>query len=250
MLAQHLLVVADRFMLLGRLGESAAAEYSLSYLPATAVTVGCVAVTKALSPQLCGLLPRLGSGESATVERDIHAVCQSWFEVLVLGAAAAVVLCPLAVELTTPAGYAQHPGVAAWLAAATGLHGLYMLLSVPLFMEGRTLLLALASASAAMVNLILNFVLIDSWGIHGSASATLAAYLSLVVTVAIMQSRCTTPLSIRVLLSVWPRLWPVVLIGSIMWVVNARLPAGLANAIGFVSALFLVWLAFRRLRPA
>ncbi len=95
---------------------------------------------------------------------------------LLLAIAASVVLIPLTRLLTTGV-FSQAVVVVPWLVFAHAAQGFYLIFSVFLLYQGRTLLAAIIAFSAFCCNLALNYPFIVERGIVGAAQATLLANL-------------------------------------------------------------------------
>ena len=62
-----------------------------------------------------------------------------------------------------------------WVALGFAFNGMYKMVSVYIFYLEKTMIIALMSFGVAIVNIILNFVLIPDYGMLGAAWATMAA---------------------------------------------------------------------------
>jgi len=83
------------------------------------------------------------------------------------------------VQIMAPNSYAGAASVVFWVALSQIAWVAYLILSVSLKIAKRTSYIAVVAVSAAVVNIVLNLLLIPIMGIQGAAIATLAGYLAL-----------------------------------------------------------------------
>lgn len=83
---------------------------------------------------------------------------------------------PLLASLTTPEFVAGGKPIIPLVALSTILYGVEMLFGVVLMLVRRTQIYAIVFGTAAVINIGLNILLIQIWGIIGAAIATLVAY--------------------------------------------------------------------------
>ncbi|MEM1114912.1 MAG: lipopolysaccharide biosynthesis protein [Bacteroidota bacterium] len=85
--------------------------------------------------------------------------------------------------------YLQQEGLIALIAGGFAFYGLYVLAVTVLYAAGRTRAVAASVGGAALLNLVLNVVLIPTVGLLGAAIATLASYAALAFATAILGER-------------------------------------------------------------
>ena len=62
-----------------------------------------------------------------------------------------------------------------WVALGFAFNGMYKMVSVYLFYLEKTMIIAMSSFGVAIINIILNFVLIPTHGMEGAAIATMSS---------------------------------------------------------------------------
>ena len=100
-----------------------------------------------------------------------------FFFLAALSAATAVVVFarPILVVLTQPKFYGAEK-VIALLVLATVSYGAFLAISIGALITKKTFLASIAIMAGAVLNIILNFLLIPKFGMMGAATATLASY--------------------------------------------------------------------------
>ncbi|GIK82824.1 MAG: polysaccharide biosynthesis protein [Alphaproteobacteria bacterium] len=174
-----LLNFGDRYVIQAMLGGTALGHYSASYNLAEYVQMIIVAsFGQAVVPMFTKLWEE--KGEAATrsfIERALHFYCMIGVAVVFgLAAVGEDVLVLLASEK-----YRAGAVVIPWIIAATVIDGGATLLGAGLFIRKQTRILMFIVVSCAVLNVVLNVVLIPHFGILGAAIATLASYVVLTV---------------------------------------------------------------------
>jgi O-antigen/teichoic acid export membrane protein len=180
--AQFSLVFIDRFVIIDQMSTAAAGAYGLAYVPASAVTIACMALNKAFTPVQYDALGSF-SKEPDTSARTVHVVMNRWARIVIAGTFGSAVVAPWALALIKPDSYEVSSSVASWLCVGAGLHGTYLCAVNVLFFFGRTRSLAVMSLIAAGLNFGLNLWWIPQNGLMGAAVATTVAYGVLVAMV-------------------------------------------------------------------
>jgi O-antigen/teichoic acid export membrane protein len=109
--------------------------------------------------------------------RRSYALIVSWFVALISFAVVGLwLLAPWLVRLLADERFFEAQDVVGPLAAGTALYALYLVLVVILGRTGRTELSFPATATAVIVNVGLNLVLVPEYGIIGAGVALLASY--------------------------------------------------------------------------
>ncbi|MEX0729897.1 MAG: polysaccharide biosynthesis C-terminal domain-containing protein [Aquisalimonadaceae bacterium] len=102
----------------------------------------------------------------------------SGFCFFLVGSALAISLfIPEVLSIMTPPEYWAAGALVPAIAMAYVFGGMNQLAAAPLYTESRTGIVAVISLSAAAVNLLLNFILIPTYGVWGAAAATAASFL-------------------------------------------------------------------------
>ncbi len=110
------------------------------------------------------------------------------------GAGAAMIvyltwLAPFLVAVLGGDAYAEAGGLVAYLLWPSVLYGYYMLASGGIWKSEKTGVAAWLGLAAAAFNVLLNFLLVPSFGMKGAAIATVLAYAAWIVGTAIMSER-------------------------------------------------------------
>lgn len=168
----------DRFIIAGLMDEAAAGVYAVAYAAADRpLTMVFSWLGMAASPLILAAYEREGR-EAA------HAELYSLARMMLLIAlpatvGLAMVAAPLAEVLAGPEFRGPVIELLPWIAAATLLNGLsahYQ--AVPFVLQRRTGTLAATMAAAALLNTVLNFILIPWLGLFGAALSTVLAYVA------------------------------------------------------------------------
>jgi O-antigen/teichoic acid export membrane protein len=114
--------------------------------------------------------------------------------------------------------YAPAAGVIPWIALGVLLQGVYLLTSIGLNITKQTRYYPVATASAAIVSVILNLALIPRYGIFGAARANAAAY-GVQAALAFWFSQRVYPVSYE-----WPRLLRVCGAATLGYLIASSLP--------------------------
>lgn len=114
-----------------------------------------------------------------------------FFLILSMAAGTGIVIFarPILVILTQPQYYGAER-VIALLILATIAYGAYLIINIGLIITKRSSLSSISIAAGALLNLVLNFVLIPRFQMMGAAVATLVSYLVSVVLVCWLAGRC------------------------------------------------------------
>lgn len=174
LLSMTLLGSIDRIFITRMCGAEANALYSLAYNVGLIVSIFVTSLNSAFSPWLGD---RLYEGDYASIQR----ACRPYVS---LFAVFALLVCLAAPEaLLILGGDSYMPAVYAIPPVALGCvfqFAYSMYVNVEQY-EKKTIGMALASASAAALNIVLNIVLIPRFGYLAAAYATLAGYAWLLV---------------------------------------------------------------------
>lgn len=171
-LGAFILTTADRLIIQGAMGNVAVARYQVAYNIA-AVPILLLSVLQSV------WLPRFFATDG---RHDRHALMvatkQMLYRLMVPSVAGFAVGAPLILRIWAPSTY--EPDKLSWVVSIVVVTAVpfaaQALLSMQLTTEGRTGTMAMATAVAAISNVVLNIVLIPAFGLGGSATATLLAY--------------------------------------------------------------------------
>jgi O-antigen/teichoic acid export membrane protein len=100
-----------------------------------------------------------------------------------------IVFSPELVSIMAPPEYSDSINIIPWIVLSQIAWGIYPILSLGPKITKRTSHLAWVTGLAAIINILLNLLLIPTLGIKGAAIATLVAYLVLAVTIRVIGQR-------------------------------------------------------------
>jgi len=165
------LAVSDRVFLNANVSAEALGEYGANY------RLGSVIAVFLAGPLVLAWVPtiRRAAGEWERIEMCIRwssrfALVSLGCLVLVLAASARGVPIVFGSEFSENHLVIVASGLSGWLL------GLSFLLATPILLRDRTGMLAVVAASVVVVNLVLNTILIPSYGVSGAAIATVSSY--------------------------------------------------------------------------
>ena len=161
----------DRW-LLGELSDNTSVGlYSIAYSFAGVLTFVTTAFAQAWSPFAIKLY-----AEDPDYRNKISRLFSYWFFGLALIGLTISLFGYEILRLTTPEAYWPAATVLSVLAMGLVLMGTTQFTALGISLERRTNLLSTAAWAAAIINFLLNLVLIPEWGALGSGTATLVAY--------------------------------------------------------------------------
>lgn len=167
----YIMTSSDRFFLQKLASTADVGIYGVAYRIGLLLSVLLVGpLTTSISPYIYRIAKR----------EDCGVVIQHLFEitcfVLMAGAVGLSLASPYLIQLLAPAPYWLASSVVIWISIAYALYGLNFVLVAGINISGKSYYQTIAIAIAAVLNLILNGLLIPYWGIAGAAIATTIAY--------------------------------------------------------------------------
>lgn len=173
-LAGNLLAVGDRYVIGAVLGAEALGGYAAAYnLCEYVQAIALASVAQALVPIYARLWEDHGPAQTAEfLGRALHAYA-------ILGTYVVVAMCVAGPDLLTLAAsgkYRDGASVIPWVVAGMVLDVSSNLLGAGLFLQKRTRTIMAMVVVCAIVNLLLNLVLVPLLGTRGAAVATLLSY--------------------------------------------------------------------------
>ena len=172
--ALNMIQYADRFFLKTMVGLEALGVYVAGTQVALAFFIVAASVQSLWHPWA---LARLAGHDPASLQRLKSALLLLCTAFLLLALIAAALL-PLLTKWLTPGVFSQASTVVPWLVIAHAAHGFYLICSVFLLHQERTLSAASIAMVAFLINLALNYPFILQRGILGAAQATLLAQIA------------------------------------------------------------------------
>jgi len=167
---------SDRFLVAWLMNEAAVGNYAVGYdLAQQSVGVLLAIVNTAAYPLAVHALEQQGPlGARAQLEQNGSLI----IAIALAGAAGLIVLAPGILQLLVGAEFRSGTStVLPWIAAAAAVAGIKAFhLDIAFHLAAKSKYLILVTAVAAATNIVLNLLLIPTFGILGAAWATLAAY--------------------------------------------------------------------------
>ena len=182
LLAHQVMTSADRLILERLEGRAPTGIYGAAYLFASALTVVALSLNKATLPAVFGkmqFIVQSEDGERTTAQRELAELFTSWLMVICWLAVSAALLSPEVLLVAMKPEYHAAAPVIFWVVWGSALHAAYLIPVNSLLYRQRNLLISSVSIGSALLNVVLNFVLIPPLGILGAALATLIAYAAL-----------------------------------------------------------------------
>lgn len=171
-LSHYVLNQSDRLMISQIVGNSAAALYSVSYSIAMALVIVATAINDSYCPYTFQELD----------EGRVDGVRKSGYMILMLVGALTIMIMAFAPEvLSVFAGpeYSDAVDIIPPLSASVFFIFFYSMMSNLEYFYKKTGLIAVASVASAVLNIVLNLVLIPTFGYKAAAWTTLASYMML-----------------------------------------------------------------------
>ncbi len=168
-----LLQVGDRLVINDLLGLAAVGRYQVAYLVGSSGIMLIMAFSAAWTPMIFGIdRDDERWNELATSTGLVH-------RLIGLISVGLILLAPLVLKIAAPASYDTKSLVPVVLivAPSAAAYVTFQASSMVLFHLRRTGPLGLTSLVAAVVNLGLNLMLVNSWGLKGAAAATTITYI-------------------------------------------------------------------------
>lgn len=188
-MANHISNIGDRFMLQFFLGTEAVGLYAVGYGLTShlksLLTVGMFVIT----PMYVKIWHEQGREKT---EQFLSTVLDYYLMAAIPGIVLFSVFGGEILVLMASTKYEQARVLMPYLAAPLALHGAISIYTAGMFIHKKTKLILYFTASAGILNIILNYVLIPLMGITGAAVATLVSYVFLIVLANIFSSRFLT----------------------------------------------------------
>ncbi len=169
-LSALLLSFADRFIINYYYTEVEVAEYTVAYTISSVFMAFFLATNKMWQKFILENLKARNISKIASSSRKYIAV------VLTVGIAVVLLRQPL-IDIMANSGYYLILDIIPTIVAGMFFYFLYTVLSNVPFYNGNTFLMALPAMIAAVLNILLNFVLIPSYGFKVAALTTMVSYM-------------------------------------------------------------------------
>jgi len=202
--------LADRYIIGSIAGLASVAVYDVGYKVGSVITLIISPFQAAWAPFAFSIARR---PEAPRVYRDVLTYLAAMCSFLILGV---IAFRAELVHIMAPVSYAGATGVVSWVASAQLFLAAYIVLSLGPMLINRTRRLMWPSVLAAVLNILLDVILIPATGILGAAIATFVSYLVLaILTYFVGQRSFAIPVD-------WKRLGKLLLVdGAILSVIFA-----------------------------
>jgi len=160
-------IVLERFVTLDQVGI-----YSLGYLFGTALSLVSGAANTAWVPFFLGNVVKGKSTERGDISRLIT---YYWGAIATAGVLVSLLARPV-IRIVARPDYYSAERMVPWVVLGVAALGFYSVPAAVLFYAKKTHLMSLSTVSGAVVNLVLNFLLVPRYGIMAAAVNTFLAY--------------------------------------------------------------------------
>lgn len=185
-----LLTTVDRFVINSELGISQAGIYMVAVQFGMALSLIFNAINKAYVPWLFERLKIDNKQEKLKIVRYTY----GWYIFILAGAALSFIVGPWLIVFIAGDKYSQAGEIIGWLVLGQVFNGMYLMVTNYIFFSKRTGLLSAASIFSGLFNLLLLFILVREFGIHGAAYAfSLSMGLRFLLTWFVAQKRHPMP---------------------------------------------------------
>ena len=171
-----ILALSDRYFLSYYIGNSSVGLYSVAYQASAVMLLISTSVNQAWSPMFYKLLQ---NRDFSKANKMIHLL----FVLFILTAIAVYFLEPILYKYLIDAKFYNSKVFLLWLLLGFLFQSLYFLYTNYLFFYKKTKLLSFVTISGAVLNLILNYILIKIYGAVGVAYATAITWFLFFLTV-------------------------------------------------------------------
>jgi O-antigen/teichoic acid export membrane protein len=168
-LSNWVLNLSDRLIIENSLGLDKLAEYQIAFVIGSVTFVLFEGMQSAWAPYYFSL-PESRKRSLAELLLAPATAAAAGFGCLLAAVA------PIVIAIAAPASFGRNYMVIGLVTATVCVRPAYLLGIVTLLDRKRTSRIAIASISAAALNLGLNLLLVPKWGINAAAAATLVAY--------------------------------------------------------------------------
>src|SRR4249920_3404243 len=172
-LALWALNLADRFQVINLSSPSELGSYSA----ASKISLGIMLPIAAFQTAWVPFANSFTDEDEA--KRTYRAVFSYWSALIAWAVVAMSLFAPPYIHLLMPRDWWGAAPVVPLLTAGSALYGAYMILSIGVNRSKRTKLTPVVNATAAGINVGLNFLLIPAWGIVGAGVSTVVGYAAL-----------------------------------------------------------------------
>ena len=209
-LALWALNLADRFQVINLSSPTELGSYSA----ASKISLGIMLPIAAFQTAWVPFANSFTDEDEA--KRTYRAVFSYWTALIAWAVVALSLFAPPYIHLLMPHTWWGAAPVVPLLTAGSALFGAYMILSIGVNRSKRTKLTPVVNATAAAINIGLNFVLIPAWGIVGAGVSTVVGYAAL-AGLGFANAQAGYPVSHD-----WPRVFRTTLVAAVFLLLSAE----------------------------
>lgn len=185
---------SDRFFILIMLGLSDVGVYSVAYQIGMVMSLIQNSFNQAWVPFFFQKLNENTEGS----KRKIVQITYLYIAFLIIITAVIYFMIPLIYRYFIDESYADGADIIIWVLLGYMFNGIYKIMVNFLFFDKRTSLIATLSIGSAILNIVLNYILIKINGIVGAAQATMVTFFfSLIIMVVITYKSYQMPWNLR-----------------------------------------------------
>ncbi len=171
-LGMAIILLSDRIFLDRLLGKEAVGIYAIGYQFGMIVAITTDSFNKVWSPWMYTQLAQI----SPQIKRQIVRLTYLYDIGILFFAVIVSYISFFLIDFMTTKDYSDAKQFVIWVALGYALRGMYMMRFPYLVHVGRTGFLGMITAVSAIVNLVANYILIQSNGVLGAAQATLFSF--------------------------------------------------------------------------
>ena len=173
-----ILSLGDRYIIQWQIGSEPLGAYAAGYNLCEYVKMMLVvALFQAIRPMYFKLWAEEGKAATQNfIERSLYFYLMLCFPII----AGVAVVGPVLLDLITAGKYSEGASVIPYIIAGLMVYGMHSMLGAGIFIKKSSALIWITLA-AAVLNIILNIILIPRFGIEGAAQATLISYIFMTV---------------------------------------------------------------------
>lgn len=177
-LAKNVLDVSDRVMIAGLVGASQAGIYGTLYSLCTLIMILWNAINMAITPYMFSEMNHIKE-RAKTLRRFLNRLLLAFF----VFSSMFTLVAPELIRLFTTDVYIKEIGIVPPIISGCYITAMYSLIGNVLLFNKKTVSIMLATLSAGITNVVLNYVCIPIWGFHVAAYTTVVGYavLSLIL---------------------------------------------------------------------
>lgn len=173
-----MLAMADRLFLVNLASAESVGIYNVAYQISSALMIVMSSINQAWAPHL---FSQLNSEPTLQQKQDLVMKTYKIMGVMLVGTILFVACLPVLYHLFIDKNYFAGLDVAVWIAVALLFQGFYFMVTNYIFYVKKTYLLSVMTLISAIVIMSLNYLLIPTYGMFGSAYAMLVSWSLLFV---------------------------------------------------------------------